>query len=426
MHAGTGFLRAGDFAAAARDFRRALETRPHHPGTLQTLAGVLLRAGKPEEACSAFDRLTRLAPGMSEAWHGLGLARHAKGNHAGALLAFRHSVRVAPTSWRSWQSIADITPSEAERRAAIRQACQSLKDAAGRDPHKIMSYVNALRDAHDFSRMAAFIEANWTRFPSRAQAYERHAHALYNMGHYSDAFVQMKEALKATTEGPSQRVVNSSRFTPSAATDALQAVYNILTGAGLVCFPAAGTLLGLVRTGAPLAHDRDIDIGVLQQDGRRPDIAGLIRRHPALILERRARPGDRYFALNYQGIAVDIFLYTPIGEHVVCGFSDRRGDIAWRYARFGLCKARFGRFAWPVPENAEHYLAQTYGPGWSEPDPGFASVVSAPALYPTNPYARAFYAAGRARRSLLAGDADRARALAARSPLPLMEDLSTL
>lgn len=417
MRAGTDHLQLGEFPAAARSFRQAARIRRDHTLTLHQLAGTLLRAGRPVSAGRVFARLTRLAPHLPAAWHGLGLALHARGDPQAALTAFRQAVRLAPEAWRSWQSIADITPVESERMDALAGACRSLALLAvtpAGGPGHLLHHADALADLHAFRQVADLVQAGKADFPGLAALPERRARALYNLGLYRAAFEEMKAALAMTARLPGPAL----SFDPAGAITVLAEVSAILAAAGLAPFAAAGTLLGLERQGSLLAHDRDVDIGVLQQGPARPDIAAVIRQHPALILERRARPGERYYALNHRGVAVDIFVYEPAGDHLLCGFSDRHGDIQWRFSAFTLREAAFAGRRIPVPSPPGRYLEQAYGPAWRVPDPGFASAIGSPGLYRTDPWARATCSAARARMARAAGNEPKAAALAAQSPIP--------
>ncbi|WP_300381122.1 tetratricopeptide repeat protein [Henriciella sp.] len=432
MRAGMELARTGELHLAVSCFDAARQTRSDHPQTLHTCASTLLRAGKTDAACRGFSQLIQLVPELPSAWHGLGLARHGRGEIDEALGAFRQAARLDPKAWRSWQSIADITPDEDERILAIGHAADSLEARAGdprTKPDIILRVCNALADAHRFEDAVIFARNNLSRFPDQAFAHERIGHCLYAAGAFQPAFEQLKRALACTACPTAAPSTHNHGFDPGKATEALNEVCTILSAAGLVPFLAAGTLLGFIRNGQPLTHDRDIDIGVFADEAA-PGIAAIVRQHPALMLERRARPGERYFALTHKGIGVDIFLYEKTARHALCGFSHHPGDIQWRFTDFRPIKSRFQGLTCHIPESPERYLTETYGPDWQIPDHGFASAISSPALYKTDAFARACYSAARARRALKAGDRGKARALINQSPIPVplqpdMQDAST-
>ncbi|WP_321489132.1 hypothetical protein [uncultured Hyphomonas sp.] len=198
--------------------------------------------------------------------------------------------------------------------------------------------------------------------------------------------------------------------------EVLLTLWTLLEAEGFRPFLVAGTLLGLFRSGGLLAHDRDIDIGLLRGDAAGRDPIDFIRTHPQLILPHAARPGDRYVGLTLEGVAADIFLFdrTPCG--MVCGFSRLPGDIQWCHTPFRLRNMRLGEHDFRIPDPAETYLTECYGPSWRVPDPGFASALSSPALAGTSPNAIAYLALARARSCLLAGNPEKANSLLRQMP----------
>jgi hypothetical protein len=197
---------------------------------------------------------------------------------------------------------------------------------------------------------------------------------------------------------------------------ALLKLCSLLEAGGFQPFLVAGTLLGLVRSGRLLAHDRDIDIGLLRSDTGDNDVVDYIRTHPDLMLPRAARPGDRYVGLTVDRIAADIFVFDQTSIGMVCGFSDLPGDIQWRHTPFRLRNTHLGGHNFRIPDPAETYLSECYGHRWHVPDPGFASALSSPALHNTSPHAIAYLALARARTCLLAGNSEKAAALLQQIP----------
>ncbi|MFN7166779.1 MAG: hypothetical protein ACK4NV_07035 [Pannonibacter sp.] len=375
-----------------------------------------LRSGDGAGALCGFDRLLEDRPEHPGAALGRGLALHALGARLTALEAFRRITARDRLAWKAWGSIADITPDETERTGALAAGAEALVHlCAGANPDLLWSAAAALMDARRPSEAAALLSA--ARGPN-ALPTQLLARAYYHEGRFSDAFMEACRVLNETAECR-EAGAPPSPFNPTAARAALIEITDLLVGAGVTPFLASGTLLGFHRGGGPLAHDRDIDIGILRDPEGGPDIAGILRAHRALLLPRMARPGDRYFGLMHRAIAIDIFVYDACAGGLTCGFSDLAGDIQWRFSRFKLTHASYGDRHWTIPADPDRYLAETYGPGWQRPDTGFASVLSSPALYQTDSHARAYYAVVRARRARLTGDAAKAAALIHQSPVPI-------
>lgn len=422
MRNGAALARQGRFLDAARCFCRASSLRPDHIPTMQQLGGALLRAGDPERALAWFDEALSLAPRHPGLLHAKGLAHAALDDRGLALAAFRCAVAIDADTWKSWQSIADITPEEGERLDAIAAAADALRRACHR-PGALATHFAAcaaeLIHARRCEEAVRFIEQNFQRFAQARAAHDKLASASYHRGAFRDAFLQKQQALRSLQPDEAPPAPGAPRFDPAHAVTVLKEIIAILEAAGLEPFLAAGTLLGFMREGRPLPHDRDIDIGLVAGARGALDVASLIREHPRLMLARNARAGDRYFGLLHDGVGVDIFLHTRTGDHLVCGLSHWPGDIQWRFSGFDLRSADFNVASFRIPSNVDRYLAESYGPTWRSPDKGFASVLSSPALFEVDDYARAFYSAARAEKHLLQGDRTKAAALIAQSPVPI-------
>lgn len=409
-------IRSGDLEAACTGLTEILLADPAHTPARYALGAACLKRGDAAGALVQFETLRRNVPGHAGAAYGRALALFALGARQEAVEAFRALTRHEVLAPKAWASIADITLCEAERGRAVQAAADTLVARCG--PHASPGARRAAAAALIAARRpaeACALLARLTGPVSGACLPDRlRARALYHQGQFEAAF--REACLLLAVAAPRRRPPD---FDAGHAAGVLTELLSLLTAAGARAFVAAGTLLGLRRAGAPLCHDRDIDIGVLSAPGAGPDIAGLLRRHGRILISRIARPADRYIALTCKGVSADIFLYDRGGPHLTCGFSNLAGDIQWRYRAFRIASADYGGRIWPVPDDPDGYLAETYGPGWQTPDTGFASAVSSPALFQTDIHARAFYAAMRAGRALEAGDAGRAVLLLSQSPVPV-------
>lgn len=413
-------LLAGKPQAALPLLRRHLASEPRDRKARLALAAALCRTGAPEAAITEFGQLLKDAPEDAGALFGMAHALYGAGDRAGALDAFRRIVISDVLAWKAWGSIADITPEEDERVHAIEGAADALAilcAEAPATPRRLAAAAEAWLDARQPGRAARLLGCAGAAGPGEPGLIRRLARAHYHKGDFAGAFRQALRLLEMAPDRPAPREVPRA-FQPAQAVSVLTELQIILAAAGVRSFLTAGTLLGFHRSGGPLAHDRDVDIGILRSPDGSPDIAGILRAHPSILLPRISRPGDRYFGVTCRGIAADIFLYDRSGDHLYCGFSHLPGDIAWRFSSFALTEADYGGQRWTIPAAPERYLSETYGPGWQTPDTSFASAVSSPALWRADPHARAFYAAIRAARALAAGDIPKAESLAAQSPVP--------
>lgn len=419
MRKGAACLSMGQPDKAAAYFQNASELQPANARAQRQLGAAFLKAGDPVRAAQVFDKACQARPTDPGSLHGLGLALHALGIRGAALDAFRRSA-AAGGGWRAWQSIADITENETERLQAIGHAADSLGgfcETSKADASHFAQYMNALLSAHRTHAAKHFARENLCRFPDRSAGYNALARAHYFAGTYRQAFFYKSRALLSLTNCKNENRQGPPPFEPSRAASAFHALSKTLDKAGICHFLVGGTLLGVRRSGEPLAHDRDLDIGILRRPDNSPDMAAFLRHHPDIVFPRISRPGDRYFGVHFMGVGVDFFVYDERDEAMVCGLSNVPGDIQWRFSRFGICWKSYGASHWPVPSDPDLYLSETYGAGWQTPDKTFSSAVSSPALHQTAPYARAYYAAARAGSALQSGHRERAEALRLQSPI---------
>ncbi len=86
----------GDFDAAVRAFRPALELRPGDLAAQVRLAQSLAAMGSWVEAGVVYGRILEAHPGCAQAWYGLGRVEAAKGDHASAAAAYARACELFP------------------------------------------------------------------------------------------------------------------------------------------------------------------------------------------------------------------------------------------------------------------------------------------------------------------------------------------
>ena len=157
--------------------------------------------------------------------------------------------------------------------------------------------------------------------------------------------------------------------------DAAKALLDLrrdLDGLGLEFFLVSGTLLGCVREGGIIGHDKDLDVGVFTE------IA------PAELRVRLSRTGrfkvrplltDKLVQVQHaNGVLLDVFIHW------------REGDLIWHEGQkarwwnspFDLEETSFLGGVFKVPASADRYLTENYGQGWRTPEPNFETFVDTP------------------------------------------------
>lgn len=192
-------------------------------------------------------------------------------------------------------------------------------------------------------------------------------------------------------------------FSRAAAEAALRDTMALLERQGIAAFMLSGTFLGAVREGGILAHDYDIDLGVMVgQGGTDPDHLArvlataapfrLVASEEQVLFFRDAqgRLCRRILPVLHKlrapsGVMVDIFLHYPEDGVIWHGSADYR----WDNSPFALRPWPIAGIAVPGPVEADRYLTENYG-DWRTPRTDFhCAIDTTNQRLPANPLALA-------------------------------------
>lgn len=174
----------------------------------------------------------------------------------------------------------------------------------------------------------------------------------------------------------------ASSFNPESAGQALVALQQLLDRSGHKAFLVSGTLLGYAREGRLLAHDKDIDVGVMNWESQF-DIVLALAESDQFAMNTRTMVGAQTYALVVlhipTGITIDIFLYHPEGDKLVTGVQSQFGYLQkFAFTPFGLEQVDFLGIKVYVPDDVDRNLTENFGEGWRTPDPGYLSHLESP------------------------------------------------
>ncbi len=171
------------------------------------------------------------------------------------------------------------------------------------------------------------------------------------------------------------------RFDVAKASAALADLATIFKANGIPFFLVSGTLLGYAREGQLLAHDKDIDVGVLGWE-QQYKIGQALLSSTQFALSADFLKGDKTYYIpvshNATGIIIDLFVYHEDQGKYVTGvdfFFGYRQTFA--FTPFALRATEFLGVPMYVPEDTELKLRENFG-DWRVPDPGYISHLEAP------------------------------------------------
>jgi hypothetical protein len=147
----------------------------------------------------------------------------------------------------------------------------------------------------------------------------------------------------------------------------LFAVAGALERAGIRAFLVDGTLLGAIREGDFIAHDRDVDLGVFAAE-HVPEIPALITAAgiPHLRTYGTLERGLQY-AFRARAVKVDLFFYyADAAGYFHAAWKDDQ-PIRYGYPPFSLAPLTFLGRPFLAPADPERFLRTKYGPDWRRP-----------------------------------------------------------
>lgn len=145
-------------------------------------------------------------------------------------------------------------------------------------------------------------------------------------------------------------------------------------------FLAAGTLLGQQRDNSFIPHDNDIDIGILSAEFSPATIEAFIKSEKFNEFKELGEDNkSKEFSFRHRnGIKIDFFLHYPVNTnndndyyyyasfHGLCN-DKPEGYCKWGRHIRGFRQVKFAGRAYSIPNNAEQYLEEEYGPDWRTP-----------------------------------------------------------
>lgn len=170
-------------------------------------------------------------------------------------------------------------------------------------------------------------------------------------------------------------------FDVGRASEALRTLAQVFKDNGQKFFLVSGTLLGYEREGQLLAHDKDIDVGVIGWENQY-DICMALQKSGEFTFSVSLLKGDRayYFPVLHNRTAtwIDIFVYYPQGDKLVTGVDFFFGhQQRFAFTPFDLKPVNFLGVDMYVPDDIPRNLEENFG-NWRVPDASYLSHLESP------------------------------------------------
>jgi hypothetical protein len=191
--------------------------------------------------------------------------------------------------------------------------------------------------------------------------------------YHRDHGLPVAESLPPELKGPV--------FDVNLASQALVELQDLLGGVGQKAFLVSGTLLGYAREGQLLAHDKDIDVGIVGWEDQFDVASALIQSGRFQVNLARLNGARSYHIPVFHKatrVHIDIFIYHPENGKWVTGVESDFGYLQkFAFTPFGLKSVKFLGIDFYVPDDVEKKLVENFG-NWREPDPCYISHLESP------------------------------------------------
>jgi hypothetical protein len=197
----------------------------------------------------------------------------------------------------------------------------------------------------------------------------------------ADAQTVLNEDIHATEDGEKEAELKMLQFDPVNASQALVDLQKALSSVDKRAFLVSGTLLGYAREGQILAHDKDIDVGIVGWEDQYAVANALLQSGHFAVDSRRLR-GSKAYHIPVSHLAtrvsIDIFVYHPEDGMWVTGVESYFGYLQkFAFTPFELHAVKFLDIDFYVPDDVEKNLAENFG-NWRESDPEYISHLQSP------------------------------------------------
>lgn len=350
----------------------------------------LMRQGRPEAAEAALDRIESIHQASHHSRFLRARLRYFRGDFDGAAAACGEAVILLPLTKkpsaqysaiiRFWSDSLCLAGRHQDARRLLERALAFKNPWTTEDIKALRQTVVDDAGLEDFR---AFLGPyfSFAGVRSRAALYH-YSMACRDLGHYAQAELAIRQryvtAARLVPFGHWPPPVEKKTWVPDARTT-LADLKAVMEAAGVEFFLISGTLLGAVRERDILGHDKDIDVGVMDEAGL--DKAGL---------ETALRQSGRFSVKPYQvptllrvqhasGVMIDIFWHRDEDGLIVHeGMKSK-----WWNAPFRLVDVPFLGDTYRGPDNFSRYLGENYG-DWETPDAEFETFVDTPNMVVTS------------------------------------------
>jgi hypothetical protein len=242
------------------------------------------------------------------------------------------------------------------------------------------------------------------------------ATSYYLAGYLNDSFHYFNKVFE-TIEIKENSLVKKDYFNVNDCYESMIDIVEILRKNNKMPFIAFGTLLGLIREGKILDHDKDADLGLFVTGYDEVyEIVSLLCKiehftAPGIIKNTKENNSFNIAIYDHRkGVAVDLFFFykTSDNKKIYSGIGSKGANLLWEFNEFHLVEKEINNYKFLVPENFQFHLTELYN-DWSKTVEVWDSLLNCPNIPQSSVNAVYFFGLQRMYKSITEGKILKAR-----------------
>lgn len=346
-HLGVANNRIGKRQIAEECYQKSLAILPNRIETLTNASKNAFEDNRYSDAENYARRALALDSTFAKAYGNLGNALKGKNQRAEAIACFREAIKYQPNYPEAFNNLGVLLYEEGKREEGISCLEKAIALAPG--------------DADSHNKIAALLKED---------------------GKLEESIEHFRKGISALMLQPLSKPPAPKQYMDvEVAHKALLELKRALDKEGFHFFLAYGTLLGVIRDGDLLPHDKDMDVG-LPWETDRIKLIGVLRNKYGFVRSDSPYNNPESDQWNISvvhrdtGITIDFFFFKKDGSDLISGIHHIPTPLYWRFTAFETVDHQYLGETWQIPNPPDKYLNEIYGFGWREPDPYFDSIIS--------------------------------------------------
>ena len=375
-----------DIESAIEAFEAVLEIEPNRVDIYKRVAILLNQnADNSDKVIEYYKKALTIEPNEFEILNNIAVKYVAKDEIKLAIENYNKALAINPTAIKVYDNLAILLIKEKR----FDKAFEILEKALSIEPNSFDIYMQLgqyFREIDNLEQSIAHYQKAISLNQKSPMGYYKIGITYMIKGDLDNAVSYFHNSLELSLKELNQQnrfdVYKTKNIDTQNAEISLQKLHKAFTKREIPFFLSFGTLLGVIREGGILPHDKDMDIG-LDWDLPRELIEEIFIDAGFKIVTHKEE--DEWIITGEDrelGISIDAFFHKKKENKIVAGFDGKPYPIMWAFPKFELVEHEWIGYKWLIPDDYEVYFESCYGKGWRVPDKAFDTVLSAYNLAP--------------------------------------------